>query len=183
MIIPAGTPIILKGQGGQGVVNKLVIAKHDDVISSVKGNLLKPSFGDVTGAVGQTLYVLQKTDDWDVSDPYKNYLFYKLTKGRTIPDRKAYLNAADASDEIIYELVPDSYSEDPSIQHVAPFRIITDVDTSPMVSDDAGIPDGIETVNEEGCLNENVFYSISGMKVTNPSKGVYILNGKKILIK
>jgi hypothetical protein len=26
-------------------------------------------------------------------------------------------------------------------------------------------------------------FSISGMKVTNPSKGIYIQNGKKVIIK
>lgn len=185
-IIPAETPIILKGNEG---ANLLVIAKNDDVIPAVKGNLLKPSYGDVTASDAQTLYVLQKTSNWIESNPYENYLFYVLGKGsngqyRTVPNRKAYLNAKDASEEVIYHLIPDPNITNPGMQqHVAPFLILTRVETSPMVSDDAGIVDGINAVDYNNRLNDNMFYSISGVKVNNPSKGIYILNGKKILVK
>lgn len=185
-IIPAETPIILKGNKGE---NLLVIAKNDDVIPAVKGNLLKPSYGDVTASDAQTLYVLQKTSNWIESNPYENYLFYVLGKGsngqyRTVPNRKAYLNAKDASEEVIYHLIPDPNITNPGMQqHVAPFLILTRVETSPMVSDDAGIVDGINAVDYNNRLNDNMFYSISGVKVNNPSKGIYILNGKKILVK
>ena len=183
-ITPAGTPIILKGHAGD---NLLVIAKSDDVIPSVKGNLLKPSFGDVQGSSAQTLYVLQKTSDWVATDPYNNYLFYKLANGRQIPDRKAYLNGADASEEIIYYLAnkPDAQGpDDPASPHAKQnFIILSHTESEQLVSEDAGIPDGIEAVSGDNETKDRVFYSISGVKVSNPTKGIYILNGKKVIVK
>lgn len=183
-ITPAGTPIILKGHAGG---NLLVIAKSDDVIPSVKGNLLKPSFGDVQGSSAQTLYVLQKTSDWVDTDPYNNYLFYKLANGRQIPDRKAYLNGADASEEIIYYLAnkPDAQGpDDPASPHAKQnFIILSHTESEQLVSEDAGIPDGIEAVSGDNEPKDRVFYSISGVKVSNPTKGIYILNGKKVIVK
>ena len=183
-ITPAGTPIILKGHAGD---NLLVIAKSDDVIPSVKGNLLKPSFGDVQGSSAQTLYVLQKTSDWVDTDPYNNYLFYKLANGRQIPDRKAYLNGADASEEIIYYLAnkPDAQGPgDPVSPHAKQnFIILSHTESEQLVSEDAGIPDGIEAVSGNNETKDRVFYSISGVKVSNPTKGIYILNGKKVIVK
>lgn len=181
-IIPAGTPIILKGNSGE---NLLVIAKTDDVIPSVKGNLLKPSFGDVQGSSAQTLYVLQKTPDWDATDPYNNYLFYKLANGRVIPDRKAYLNGADASEEIIYYLIdePDINQPSPEGLHAKfNFVILSGTETESYVSDDAGLVDGIYDIQRNAAL-DGEFYSISGVRVANPTKGLYIVNGKKVLVK
>ena len=38
-------------------------------------------------------------------------------------------------------------------------------------------------VNENGNENENRYYNLNGRKVMNPTKGIYILNGKKVVIK
>ncbi|MBR4388958.1 MAG: chitobiase/beta-hexosaminidase C-terminal domain-containing protein, partial [Prevotella sp.] len=96
-LIPAETPIIIKGKRG---VNELVIARSEDVIEEPVYNLLRPSYGDVTAAAGQHLLVFQKESDWTEDDPYNNYAFFKLTEGRRIPERKAYLNGVDVSEEI-----------------------------------------------------------------------------------
>ena len=183
-IIPAGTPIIMKGKAGD---NLLVIAKSDDVIPSVKGNLLKPSFGDVQGSSAQTLYVLQKSPKWVSTKPYDNYMFYKLANGTTIPERKAYLNGTDASDEIIYYLVNKPGADQPNpggpSDAKANFVILAHAEAEDLVSEDAGLVDGINEMNGGNRMNDNEYYSISGVKVSNPSKGIYILNGKKIILK
>lgn len=183
-IIPAGTPIILKGKAGD---NLLVIAKSDDVIPSVKGNLLKPSFGDVQGSGAQTLYVLQKSPEWVATNPYENYMFYKLANGRTIPERKAYLNGTDASEEIIYYLTNKPGADQPGPEGPsdakANFVILAHTEAEDLVSEDAGLVDGINEVNGGNRMNDNEYYSISGVKVSNPSKGIYILNGKKVIVK
>ena len=183
-ITPAGTPIILKGKAGD---NLLVIAKSDDVIPSVKGNLLKPSFGDVQGSSAQTLYVLQKSPEWVATNPYDNYMFYKLANGRTIPERKAYLNGTDASDKIIYYLTNKPGADQPGpggpSDAKANFVILAHAEAEDLVSEDAGLVDGINEVNGGNRMNDNEYYSISGVKVSNPSKGIYILNGKKVIVK
>ena len=40
---------------------------------------------------------------------------------------------------------------------------------------------GIRTVNSEN-NHDNVFYSLNGQKVTEPRKGIYIVNGEKRII-
>lgn len=45
--------------------------------------------------------------------------------------------------------------------------------------DTTGI-NGITTVEKTG---DNVFYNVNGQRVANPGKGLYILNGKKVIIK
>ena len=42
--------------------------------------------------------------------------------------------------------------------------------------------DGVEDVNVNLNLNDS-WYDLQGRKVTNPRKGIYIKNGKKVLIK
>ena len=49
-----------------------------------------------------------------------------------------------------------------------------------LVSEDAGIVDGIEEVETN---DEYVFYNLNGVRVYRPTKGVYILNGKKVIVK
>jgi len=49
-----------------------------------------------------------------------------------------------------------------------------------MVFDDEAT--GVNTVNGEG-LTVNGLYNLSGQRVLNPTKGIYIVNGKKVIIK
>ena len=49
------------------------------------------------------------------------------------------------------------------------------------VSEDGGFVDGIQDVSEETMNAE--WYTISGVRVVHPSKGIYIMNGKKVIIK
>ena len=38
-------------------------------------------------------------------------------------------------------------------------------------------------VADDGIKNKDVYFDLSGRKVTHPTKGIYIVNGKKVLIK
>lgn len=38
-------------------------------------------------------------------------------------------------------------------------------------------------INEVERSNDNVYYSLDGMRVNNPSKGLYVVNGKKVVLK
>ena len=41
---------------------------------------------------------------------------------------------------------------------------------------------GIITENDS-IVNDNAYYNLQGVRVATPSKGIYIFNGKKILVK
>ena len=45
------------------------------------------------------------------------------------------------------------------------------------------IATGIKNVNVNENENENRYYDLNGRKVMNPTKGIYILNGKKVVIR
>ena len=48
--------------------------------------------------------------------------------------------------------------------------------------DDSDGTTGIINAQQRGC-KQNVYYNLQGQRVENPGKGIYILNGKKIIIK
>lgn len=50
------------------------------------------------------------------------------------------------------------------------------------LTDDDPKPTGINMVQGEG-LKVNVYYDVQGRKVANPEKGIYIVNGKKLIVK
>lgn len=165
-MIPAETPIILKGTAGE---NPLVIAKHDDVISKPKGNLLKPSYNDVTATAGQVLLVFQKEAAWTAEDPYNNYAFFKLAAGRTIPDRKAYLNGADVSETLTMSSSP-----------LNSIYLLEDLG-----KDFTGITE--HERNVPAWDPNTPVYDLRGVRMSKGldrlPKGIYIMGGRKIVIK
>ena len=53
-----------------------------------------------------------------------------------------------------------------------------------MLSFDGEGTTGISTLNvERGTLNDNSYYMLDGRRVAQPTKGLYIVNGKKVIIK
>lgn len=158
----ANTPVILKGKKG---VNLLVIASDE---GSPIDNLLKRGY-ERNVSEKDYMYVLQKSPNWDEADPYKNYKFYRLnpTRWNEIGDRQAYL------------VLPESERDGQA--STASLVIIHATDEEPL-SEDAGVLDGINSIERNDVLNGE-FYTISGQRVTAPKKGLYIVNGKKVLVK
>ena len=57
-------------------------------------------------------------------------------------------------------------------------------DGESMVSEDGGFPDSINGVTESiDSTGEGEFFNLNGVRVTTPRKGVYIYNGRKVVIK
>ena len=55
---------------------------------------------------------------------------------------------------------------------------------APVLSFDGEGTTGISTLNvERGTLNDNSYYMLDGRRVAQPTKGLYIVNGKKVIIK
>ena len=173
-MIPAETPIIMKGKSGD---NYLVIAKHDDVIDKPADNLLLPSYGDVAPTADQHLLVLQKNSNWNAESPYENYGFFKVTTGRTIPNRKAYLNGTNLSETTTSQTNP-----------AKGIFMLEDL------SKDYDIPLNIDYRGESRVerVENAAVYDLSGRKVADEynktssntlQKGIYIVNGHKVVIK
>lgn len=98
-------------------------------------------------------YILQKPAGLEVG-------FYRLTDGREVPSNRAYLDSADK-----VETLPS---------HVG--RKILFIETGELT----GI-DGIET--ENNAVLNGKWYNLQGVEVKNPQKGIYVHNGRKVVIK
>ena len=127
------------------------------------------------------MYVLQKSNNWSEENPYDEYNFYPLRPSRwnDIGDRQAYLVLATApgGSDIGGETGGPGLGVKP-----IPIIFINANDDEPMVSDDAGLVDGINDIQRNEAI-DGEFYSISGVRVAAPTKGLYIVNGKKVLVK
>ena len=163
-VTSAETPLIIQGKAGR---NSLVIASDDGEDYS-NSNLLKRGY-ERNVSEKDYMYVLQKSPQWSEDDPYNEYKFYRLRPNRwtEIGDRQAYL------------VLPESERDGQA--STASLVIIHATDEEPL-SEDAGVLDGINSIERNDVLNGE-FYTISGQRVTAPKKGLYIVNGKKVLVK
>ena len=130
------------------------------------------------------IYVLQKTPDWTVGTTYEQYKFYplKFTRWKDIRSDQAYLVLQKESEGIGSNDANDpGMSGGPNPSGIG-MRFIHAYDDEPMVSDDAGLVDRINDIQRNATL-DGEFYSISGVRVAAPTKGLYIVNGKKVLVK
>lgn len=161
---PQNTPIVLKGATDDQTKHDVYLTVYDtdETITPPEGNLLRASYNDVTAKDGERLFVMQKING--------TYGWHKLKTGRTVPDRKAYLNGVDEKTKV-------SVTESDPLQ--GKYVSFDDLDNS-------GTTTGITDVNTETSVkghHDNTFYNLQGMKVGNPSHGIYIYNGRKIIIK
>ena len=131
--VPAGTPLVLKGEGTFAVP---AIASA----TPIEGNLLRA--GDGTTTIGGS-----ERFDYILS----NGTFYRALEG-TVAVGKAYLHL-------------DS----------APARELSIVFAD-------GETTGIQAIEAKKVENGE-FYNLAGQRVAQPSKGLYIVNGKKVIIK
>ncbi|MBQ6064980.1 MAG: chitobiase/beta-hexosaminidase C-terminal domain-containing protein [Prevotella sp.] len=163
--LPAKTPIVVHGPAGQEI--DFVIYQSPEVLPKVKNNLLyaslDPNLAKATSGV--RYFVLQMKENADL--PY----FNKLKEGRAVPDHKAYLNGEQQVEAIT--------SQTNAARGLFVMRDLTNGDS--VVSEDGGFVDGIESIDED--TGNAVWHSISGVRVNHPTKGIYIVNGKKVIIK
>ena len=84
--------------------------------------------------------------------------FYKVTSDRAIPAGKAYLQ------------IPTAWLNEETASEAKAVKLMFD----------DGESTGIDEVNRVES-KEEVIYDMQGRRVKNPSKGIYIINGKKVV--
>lgn len=84
--------------------------------------------------------------------------FYKVTSDRAIPAGKAYLQ------------IPTAWLNEETTSEAKAVKLVFD----------DGDSTGIDEVNRVES-KEDVIYDLQGRRVKNPSKGIYIINGKKVV--
>lgn len=163
-ITVAETPVVLQGASGG---TYLVIAQSDDQPSKAVGNLLIAAAANGTKPTAtQSLYGLKLKDKAEADENLSNYIWRKLTTKETVKNGKAYLNGEDMTTEEITEptnTVKGIYASFEDLQNAT-----------------TGI---VEVPTTERKSTDGYFYNLQGMRVAHPAHGIYIYNGRKIIIK
>ena len=157
-ILPANTGVIVKGKEG-----KYTFERSSEAPSAIAGNLFRGSVEDVyiTPAKEAKYYVLSMKDG--VVGMYEDALSGGTFKNNA---NKAYLVLGEKNLGIYDEEVD---TEDPGMQLSNSYYF------------DFSGTTAIEPIINE--VEDNIYYDLSGRRVENPTRGIYILNGKKILVK
>ncbi len=155
-VIPANTAVIIKAEEGT-----YSFAYSDETPEAISDNLLRGTVADtyVKPQSGSVAYVLSMVDG--VVGMYRA----KLTDG-------TFKNNANRAYMLLSELnVGDGNldTSDPGSQLSNGYRF------------DFSGTTAIESVESE--QEEAVYYDLSGRRVENPVSGIYIINGKKVLVK
>lgn len=120
----------------------------------LKGNV---SEGTVTASTdGSYHYIFAKKKEGDAS----TIGFYKLTSAHTLAANRAYLETSTDIKPTSAPLMLDFGNGTTAIMDV--FQ---------------------DEMKQQQAQEDNVYYTLQGTRVQNPTKGLYILNGKKIIVK
>lgn len=162
--IPASQGAIVKGTAGTSYTVKVGSDGYEDLSSK---NYLKPT-GDNSESIaasteGKYHYIFAKKSSGTPA-------FYKLvTAAHTLAAHKAYLETAT-------DIAPNASSGGSSGNSRSITIDFGDGTTAIMdvLQDD---------VKQQLAQEDGVYYTLQGTRVQNPTKGLYILNGKKIIVK
>ncbi len=92
-----------------------------------------------------------------------------------------------ASEAPAYYIAHDQFWQSEGVLEVQPFRIYYRHDegqtTATKLNVVEGEPTGISTVNTDCRKPDGIYYNLAGQRVSRPMQGIYITNGKKILVK
>ena len=144
----------------------------DSIVFNVTGTTRvdEPSEGALVGNFVDSLAV--DSCDYILTTSTSSYVWGK-GKGNYIKRYRAYLDSAYVFDTNNFA---DITSNNAAAKGYIMFSIITDGDDNTT---------GIQEIVSDGQNGEadDVIYNLSGIRVTNPQKGIYIRNGKKYIIK
>lgn len=131
-----------------------------------KSSATWPGTNYLMGNVGENSIPATTIPNAQNAITYYNYIFakdgddigfYKLTASHTLAAHRAYLS------------VPQDIT-------------ITSAGARVSMAFDDGELTSIQSVRKQ-TINDNVYYTLSGQRVAQPTKGLYIVNGKKVVIK
>lgn len=159
--IPAKTPVVINGPASTNIV--FVQYTSSEMLPTVKNNLLigslNPNLAVAPAGSGVRYFVLQWNNSTNA--PW----FNKVSEGRSVPDHKAYLNGTD------------------QVEAVSTTQSIKERGIYVIGGEEAGTATAIENVESTDDKVQGIIYNLSGQRVLNPTKGIYIVNGKKVLFK
>ena len=164
-VVPAQTAVVLECNSTNPVDNQLL--PQGDETPQTSGNRLCGTF---FGAAINGL---------EVKDGAGNA--YNVTHDNV---RAFNINTADARNPIGFYKLNSAVTSVPGNKA---FLVLTSSEAqakSFVLNFDDGETTGIETINvEKNAAEDGVYYDLQGRRVEHPTRGIYILNGKKVVIK
>lgn len=153
-IIPAQTPIILELETTQSNANRLLPIASSNTIAT--NNILKAIFFDEAKTTVETNGKTIRVFNINPNTSVRNPLGFYRYRGTTVKGNKAFL--------------------------------LVDANTSGAKLDGYDMENeettaGIEEVATPKTNNEAVYYDLQCRRVEKPNRGIYIVNGKKVIIK
>ena len=190
----------------QGYIIKGSKGNHDVLESlTTDGSSYYPNENKLVGAVGGarvfkskfTDYTFTEGDFWYGSDEDKT------AQENRIKNNYRYIFAQKGTDDPAFYKLAEDYSrtiDETTVfyhdlgAHKAYLETSTDIKTSSSRialvfgdGDTTGIQElensSIEELNHSGNEELKAYYNLNGQRVTNPKRGLYIVNGKKVIIK
>ena len=159
-VIPAKTPVVIyKDVDANTDVNFVVTGDDAD---DVAGNVLKSAASNMSqsdATDGYAMYVLNKVNDV--------VGFYKLSATGTLAAGKCYIEVANGGATPAPEFVPFGFGGE-----------TTDLREKVIVNSEKFLSEESVARNATAPV-----YDLAGQRVAQPSKGLYIVNGRKVVIK
>lgn len=171
--VTAYTGELSTGDNGTNVVKLTKYAEAGSIIPGNNGYILAGSDGDIS---------LTKTEGTAIDAPTSNGLVSTGDEGKTVSDNEYYgLNSSGTFVKINAGTVPANRA-------IIAVSSTTQSSVSMVIVDDNEFVDNNETTGIDNAIaskkkDDNIYYNLQGMRVSNPAAGIYILNGKKIIIK
>lgn len=160
-IVPAQTPVLFRCGSAMAAGNKLTLPKTQ-ATGSVGTNYLVGNY-----------YCNDVTDDPTLDRPHRNVTAYDASRmrmlGTTADGKPAFVKA-----NISYLPANKCYLK---VSTTAPdvLRIVTKEEYEEIT--------GVQQVTYDVTEGKNVIYDLQGRRVKAPTKGFYIVNGKKVVMK
>lgn len=151
--VPANQAVIIECEGTDPASNKILPLPQNN--ETLSGNYLRGNiaFKDGNKTGNGNIYVLSVGQSSGLG-------FYKLKTGTAVPDNKMYTLLTE-DQQSFAKSVTFCFGDE----------------------DDMGITTPINKVAMPEDVAGQVFYDLQGRRVSNPSNGIYIVNGKKFIVK
>ena len=196
--VPAHTPVVIENATGNDVA---ILQPVEEPADEGEASLMKGIFFDATfdatstepsdddsfeyyelplDKETKTIYrkdirVFNRTDNpLHKNNPLGFFKYTGKATNQTVKANKGWMDITDIEFAVQEEEVEPIESDDPQHEETGANVIIVDAATF------AALTDGITEVNKAE-KSSNVVYDIQGRIVSNPTKGLYIVNGKKVI--
>ena len=144
---------------------------NTDVIPANTGVLLGAAAGEI---------VLTQTENAGNEDDFDGNEFQPTSLITAIPEDGNYYVLSQSKGEVVFAHVVNGMRVSPDKAYI---RVSETAEPSAMRIMIDGSTTGISEIDSAETAGDGAYYTLQGVKVENPTKGLYIHNGKKVIIK